>query len=479
MNAPTVVVLAAGQGTRMRSEVPKVLHDICGRPMGLWPVVAALEAGAGRVVVVDSPARPLAEVLPEGVELVVQPVSNGTGGAVVAAADALDPGAPVVVLSGDVPLVSAAALVELLAAHARGGAAATMATTVLEDPTGYGRVVRDGDGAVARVVETKQAGDATAAELEIREVNTGIYAFAGAALLRTLPRLSADNAQGELYLPQVLDLLRADGERVLAHAVDDPRLVLGVNDRVALAQVRALAQRAILEAHMRAGVTVVDPHATWVDVDVRLGRDVRLEPGTSLHGATEVQETAVVGPHTTLTDTLVGERATVGPHTTALGARIGARAVVRVAWLERAVVGEGAAVGPFAYLRPDAVLGEGAKVGTFVEVKNSTLGPGAKVPHLSYIGDADVGERSNLGAGTLTANYDGHAKHRTTIGARVRGGVDTAFVAPVTVGDDAYTAAGSVIVEDVPPGALGVARARQVNREGYAQRREAERRDEA
>ncbi len=479
MSAPTVVVLAAGQGTRMRSAVPKVLHEICGRPMGLWPVVAALEAGAGRVVVVDSPARPLAEVLPEGVELVVQPVSNGTGGAVVAAADALDPAAPVVVLSGDVPLVSAAALAELLAAHARGGAAATMATTVLEEPTGYGRVVRDGDGVVARVVETKQEGDATAAELEIREVNTGIYAFAGAALLRTLPRLSADNAQGELYLPQVLDLLRADGERVLAHAVDDPRLVLGVNDRVALAQVRALAQRAILEAHMRAGVTVVDPCTTWVDVDVRLGRDVRLEPGTSLHGATEVGEAAVVGPHTTLTDTLVGERATVGPHTTALGARIGARAVVRVAWVERAVVGEGAAVGPFAYLRPDAVLGEGAKVGTFVEVKNSTLGPGAKVPHLSYIGDADVGERSNLGAGTITANYDGHAKHRTTIGARVRGGVDTAFVAPVTVGDDAYTAAGSVIVEDVPPGALGVARARQVNREGYAQRREAERKDEA
>jgi bifunctional UDP-N-acetylglucosamine pyrophosphorylase/glucosamine-1-phosphate N-acetyltransferase len=479
MNAPTIVVLAAGQGTRMRSEVPKVLHEICGRPMGLWPVVAALEAGAGRVVVVDSPARPLAEVLPEGVELVVQPVSNGTGGAVVAAAAAIDPGAPVVVLSGDVPLVSAAALAELLAAHARGGAAATMATTVLEDPTGYGRVVRDGDGVVARVVETKQEGDATAAELEIREVNTGIYAFAGDALLRTLPRLSADNAQGELYLPQVLDLLRADGERVLAHAVDDPRLVLGVNDRVALAQVRALAQRAILEDHMRAGVTVVDPHATWVDVDVRLGRDVRLEPGTSLHGATEVQAAAVVGPHTTLTDTLVGERATVGPHTTALGARIGARAVVRVAWLERAVVGEGAAVGPFAYLRPDAVLGEGAKVGTFVEVKNSVLGPGAKVPHLSYIGDADVGERANLGAGTITANYDGHAKHRTTIGARVRGGVDTAFVAPVTVGDDAYTAAGSVIVEDVPPGALGVARARQVNREGYAQRREAERRDGA
>ncbi len=456
----------------MRSAVPKVLHELCGRPMGLWPVVAALEAGAGKVVVVDSPARPLAEVLPEGVELVVQPVSNGTGGAVAAAAEAIDPRAPVVVLSGDVPLVSAAAIAELVAAHIAGGTAATMATTVLEDPSGYGRVVRDERGAVARVVETKQEGDATAAELEIREVNTGIYAFDGAALLAALPRLSADNAQGELYLPQVLDLLRADGAAVLAHAVDDPHLVLGVNDRVALAQVRALAQRAILERHMRAGVTVVDPLATWVDVDVRIGQDARLEPGTALRGTTEVGTGATVGPHTTATGTQIGEYATVGPHTTAIDSRIGEHAVVRVSWLDRAVVGADASVGPFAYLRPDAVLSEGSKVGTFVEVKNSAIGIGAKVPHLSYIGDADVGERANLGAGTLTANYDGHAKHRTTIGKRVRGGVDTAFVAPVTVGDDAYTAAGSVITEDVPPGALGVARARQQNREGYAERRE-------
>ena len=224
-----------------------------------------------------------------------------------------------VVLSGDVPLVSAAAIAELVAAHLAGGAAATMATTVLDDPSGYGRVVRDERGAVARVVETKKQGDATAAELEIREVNTGIYAFDGAALLAALPRLSADNAQGELYLPQVLDLLRADGAAVLAHAVDDPHLVLGVNDHVALAQVRALAQRAILERHMRAGVTVVDPLATWVDVDVRIGADARIEPGTALRGATEVS---------------VG--ATVGPHTTAIDSRIGARATVRVSWLDRA-----------------------------------------------------------------------------------------------------------------------------------------------
>jgi bifunctional UDP-N-acetylglucosamine pyrophosphorylase/glucosamine-1-phosphate N-acetyltransferase len=455
MTAPTVLVLAAGQGTRMRSDVPKVLHELCGRPMGLWPVMAALEAGAAKVVVVDSPAQPLADVLPDGVELVVQPRSNGTGGAVIAAADTIDPESPVVVLSGDVPLVSAAAITALAAAHTSDGAAATMVTTVLEDPRGYGRVVRDEHGAVARVVETKQAGDATPAELEIHEVNTGIYAFDGAALRAALPRLDADNAQGELYLPQALDLLRADGARVAAHVVEDPNLVLGVNDRVALAHVAAIARRAILERHMRAGVTIVDPLTTWVDVDVQIGRDARIEPGTHLRGAS-----------------VVGDGATVGPQTTVIDSQIGARARVRVAWLEQATVGAEANVGPFAYLRPGTVLREGSKVGTFVEVKNSDVGAGAKIPHLSYIGDADIDEGTNLGAATITANYDGRSKHRTTIGRRVRTGVDTTLVAPVTIGDDAYTGAGSVIDEDVPPGALGIARARQTNIEGYAARRQ-------
>ncbi|MFI5009193.1 MAG: bifunctional UDP-N-acetylglucosamine diphosphorylase/glucosamine-1-phosphate N-acetyltransferase GlmU [Solirubrobacterales bacterium] len=457
MSAPTVLVLAAGQGTRMRSTVPKVLHELCGCPMVLWPVAAALEAGAGRVVVVDSVARALEEVLPEGVDLVVQPEANGTGGAVVAAAAEIDPDAAVVVLSGDVPLVSARAISELLAAHAAAGMPATMATTVLDDPSGYGRVVRDGAGNVLRVVETKRAGDATPEELEIREVNTGIFVFDGGALLGALPRLSADNAQGEYYLPQVLDLLREDGHAVAAHAVDDPGLVLGVNDRVALATVTALAQRAILERHMLAGVTVVDPASTEVDVDVEIGQDVRIEAGTRLKGACTV-----------------GSGATVGPHTTLIDSHVGPDARVRVSWLEQATVHAGVTVGPFAYLRPGTVLREGSKVGTFVEVKNSDVGAGAKIPHLSYIGDADVGEGSNLGAGTITANYDGRAKHRTTIGKRVRGGVDTAFVAPVTVGDDAWTAAGSVIVEDVPPGALGVARAKQTNVEGFAERRKGE-----
>jgi bifunctional UDP-N-acetylglucosamine pyrophosphorylase/glucosamine-1-phosphate N-acetyltransferase len=454
VSTPTILILAAGQGTRMRSAVPKVLHELCGQPMVLWPVRAALAAGAAKVVVVDSPARALDGVLPEGVALVVQAQSDGTGGAVRAAAAEIDPQAPVVVLSGDVPLVSAAAIEELVRAHLAGGVRATMATTVLDDPSGYGRVVRDEDGAVLRIVETKAAGDATEHELAIREVNTGIYAFDGRALLDVLGRLTAENAQGELYLPQALDLLRADGHAVAAHIVDDPALVLGINDRVALAEVRALAQRAINERHMRAGVTIVDPASTHIDVDVQIAEDVRIEPGTQLKGTTTV-----------------GAGASVGPHTTAIDSSIGAAATVRVSWLQEAQVGERASVGPFAYLRPGAVLHEGAKVGTFVEVKNSDIGAGAKIPHLSYIGDADVGEQTNLGAATITANYDGRAKHRTRVGRRVRTGVDTTLVAPVTVGDGAYTAAGSVITDDIPPDDLGIARARQVNKEGYAKRR--------
>jgi bifunctional UDP-N-acetylglucosamine pyrophosphorylase / glucosamine-1-phosphate N-acetyltransferase len=451
---PTVLILAAGQGTRMRSTTPKVLHELCGIPMVLWPVRAALSAGAGRVVVVDSPARALQDVLPAGVHLAVQPQSDGTGGAVRAASDHILSDAAVVVLSGDVPLVTSEAIAALLDAHARSGASATMATAILDDPSGYGRVVRDPSGSVSRVVETKKPGDASPSELEIREVNSGIYVFTGSALLGALPRLTSDNAQGELYLPQALDLLRADGAVVAAHVVGDERLMLGVNDRVALARVRSLAQRSICERHMRAGVTIVDPSAVQIDVDVQIGQDTVVEPGSALKGST-----------------VVGAAAIVGPHTTAIDSHIGDRSCARVSWLSQTVLDAGVSVGPFAYLRPGARLREGSKVGTFVEIKNSDIGAGAKIPHLSYIGDADVGEHTNLGASTITANYDGRAKHRTTIGQRVRGGVHTSFVAPVDVGDDALTAAGSVVTEDVPPGAMAVARARQRNIEGYAESR--------
>jgi bifunctional UDP-N-acetylglucosamine pyrophosphorylase/glucosamine-1-phosphate N-acetyltransferase len=456
--APTVVILAAGQGTRMRSATPKVLHEICGRPMVAWPVAAAQEAGAGRVVVVGSPGGALAGALPEGVELAVQQEARGTGDAVRAAADLIDPATTVVVLSGDVPLITAPAIRDLVEAHERSGAAATMATMELDDPGAYGRVVRGPDGGVEHVAEAKGEGDATESELAIREVNTGVYAFDGARLLDALERIRPDNAQGEYYLPDVLKVFRGDDHGVTAHVVDDPSIVLGINDRVDLARVRGLAQCRILEAHMRAGVTIVDPVTTLVDVGVRIGQDTEIEPATFLRGNTSVGERCAVGPATTLVDVTLGDEVTI-----------------RHSYGVESEVRSGAGVGPFAYLRPGTLVREGAKIGTFVEVKNSDIGEGAKVPHLSYLGDADVGEGSNLGAGTITANYDGHEKHRTTIGKRVHGGVDTSFVAPVEVGDDAWTAAGSVIVNDVPPGALGVARERQRNVEGFDERKQRDR----
>jgi bifunctional UDP-N-acetylglucosamine pyrophosphorylase/glucosamine-1-phosphate N-acetyltransferase len=424
----------------MRSKIPKVLHDLCGQAMVLWPVTAALQAGADRVVVVDSPERALEGVLPQGVELAVQERSDGTGGATAAGmavlGSQLAADTPVVILSGDVPLVSAETIGELIEAHRHGGAAATMASAILDDPTGYGRVVRDSSGTVLRVVETKGDGDSTQAEREIQEVNTGVFVFSAQALSEALPRLSADNAQGELYLPQVLDLLKADGAGVVAHVVAHERLVLGVNDRVALARVRALAQASIHERHMLGGVTIVDPASTVIDVDVEIGQDTVIEPFTSIRGATT----------------------------------IGSGCTVRHSYLVDCVLEDGVSVGPFGYLRPGTVLRKGSKVGTFVEVKNSDIGPGAKVPHLSYLGDADVGQGTNLGAATITANYDGRAKHRTTIGSKVRTGVDTTLVAPVSLGDGAVTGAGSVITEDVPASALGIARARQRNVDGYAER---------
>ncbi|MDQ3723700.1 MAG: bifunctional UDP-N-acetylglucosamine diphosphorylase/glucosamine-1-phosphate N-acetyltransferase GlmU [Actinomycetota bacterium] len=454
MPSLTAVILAAGQGTRMRSQLPKMLHPLCGRPLVGWPIAAALAAGAERVVVVDSPANTLAGELPGEVTCVVQPEPNGTGGAVQAAADAIDAAGTVIVLPGDVPLFTAAAIEELVRAHAKHGAAATMATMTLDDPSGYGRVVRDDDGHVECVVETKTAGDATAQQLAIHEVNSSIFAFDGAALLAALAHLTPDNAQGELYLPDVLPALRAAGHTVRAHELAEPDLALGVNDRVQLARVRAIAQQRIHAAHGRAGVTMVDPGSTLIDVGVVIGEDTTIEPSSFLRGATRIGRGCSVGPLTTLIDATLRDDVAI-PHSYVVGAEIESRATV----------------GPFAYLRPGTVLRERSKAGAFVEIKNSDVGRGSKVPHLSYIGDADIGEETNLGAATITANYDGLAKHRTTIGDRVHTGVDTTLVAPVTLQDDAFTAANSAITKNVPPGALGVARQRQTNIEGYADRR--------
>jgi bifunctional UDP-N-acetylglucosamine pyrophosphorylase/glucosamine-1-phosphate N-acetyltransferase len=469
--APVVVILAAGQGTRMRSETPKLLHPLCGRPIIEWSIEAARGAGARRIVLVDSPQRRLAELCspPAGgvhngnrtgaaaeVVLAVQEQPRGTADAVRAAAAHLhDVGRdPVVVIAGDTPLVSAASLRGLVDSHQRSRSGATIATMVLEDPAGYGRIVRAPDGTVERVVETKAEGDATELELHIREVNTGMFAFDAEALISALGDVRADNAQGEYYLPDVIPALRAGERTVDAHELPDPTELLGINDRVQLAEVAAIAQRRIAEAHMRAGVTIVNPAATVIDHGVSIGRDSVIAPFTCLHGTT-----------------WIGEHVTIGSHTTLIDATIQDGASVLSSHIVGATVGPRATVGPFAYLRPGTVLRERAKAGTFVEIKNSDVGAGSKVPHLSYIGDADIGEGVNLGASTITANYDGYRKHRTTVGHRVKTSVHTTLVAPISLGDDAYTAAGSAITHTVPAGALGVARPRQTNIEGYAQRR--------
>ncbi len=442
----TAIIMAAGRGTRMRSPLPKVLHPVCGRPMVVWPVIAADRAGIGRIVVVVPPGSPVGEVLPDEVETVVQEGADGTGGAIRAAGAAVSASDEVVVLSGDVPLVSSEVIGGMLEAHRGDGAEVTVLTTVLEDPGTYGRVVRSGEGTIERIVETKVDGDASPEELGIREVNSGTYVFKGAALAGALEELDAGNAQGELYLTDAVAAIARAGGPAIAYTSEDHAVNMGVNDRADLAAVEAEARRRIAIGHMEAGVTVVDPGSTWIDADVTIGEDARIEPGTSLRGATEIGEAAVIGPGSTISDS-----------------GIGARSEVIHSVLNLCEVSEDCRVGPFCHLRPGAALASGAKAGTFVEVKNAELGEGAKVPHLSYVGDAGIGAGANLGAGTITANYDGVRKNRTVIGPNAMLGVDTMLVAPVEVGEGARTGAGAVIREDVPPGSLAVSENLQRN----------------
>jgi bifunctional UDP-N-acetylglucosamine pyrophosphorylase/glucosamine-1-phosphate N-acetyltransferase len=454
--------MAAGEGTRMRSSTPKMLHPVCGRAMVAWPILAARATGrAGRVAAIVSPGRDISAGLPEDVETVEQPQPDGTGGAIRAALPLIEDADTVLVLSGDVPLISTTTIAALLDAHDSSGAAATMLTIELDEPGAYGRVVRTDSGEVEKVVEAKAAGDADPAQLAIREINAGTYVFDATPLAAALAGLSNDNAQGEYYLPDVFTALRATGLTVAAHLADDLAVTMGINNRVDLAAVETEARRRLLETHMLAGVTIVDPASTWIDADVEIGKDARIEPGTSLRGVTAVRAGAKVGPHTTAIDTEIGvEASVISSH------------------LDTCKVGDGASVGPFAYLRPGTVLDAGSKAGTFVEIKNSHVGKGAKVPHLSYVGDADIGPGANLGAGTITANYDGFTKNRTTVGRDVRIGVDTMLIAPVEVGDSAYTGAGAVIKDDVPEGALAVSENAQRNIDGYAADKAAKMREE-
>ena len=440
------VVLAAGQGTRMRSALPKVLHPLGGRPMIRWTLDALERAGVARTtVVVGHGADLVRAALPEGVGSCLQERQLGTGHAALVGLEALGRDCDtVLILSGDSPLVDAELLARLIDEHLAGARAATLVTARPDDAASYGRVIRAADGSVDRIVEAR---DATPDELAVDEVNGGLYAFDRAALERALGGIGTDNAQGELYLPDALPLL---GGPVGAIVADDPLAVAGINDRVELAAVEAEIQRRLREDLMRAGVTMPDPSAVYLEAGVEVGPDTVLWPGTHLRGATRIAGGCEIGPDVVIADSAIGEGS-----------------AVRSAHLDRAEVGARCRVGPFAYLRPGAVLRDEARVGTYVELKNSTLGEGAKVPHLSYVGDAEVGEGTNIGAGNITANYDGFAKHRTWIGARVRTGSDCVFVAPVRIGDDAMTGAGSIITTDVPDGALGIARARQSVIEGF------------
>jgi len=455
------IVLAAGEGTRMRSATPKVLHPLAGRPMLAHLVDALVALPLERVVlVVGHRAEQVRTAMLDAlgtatpVDFVEQRVQRGTGDATAVALGAFpeDDGLDeddVLVLVGDVPLLRTETVEALLAHHRRTDAAATLLTTHLADPAGYGRIVRDARGGVVRIVE--QA-DATDEERAITEINPAIYCFRRSLLAPALRRLTPANAQGEYYLTDVIAVLHDAGHTVAAIAVDDPFECMGVNDRTQLALAEAALRDRINLAWMRAGVTMVDPATTYVDSGVVLESDVRILPNTILEGSTTIATGAIVGPDVRLVDTEVGAGATVS-HTVARGATIGSDCTV----------------GPYVSLRVGTRLAAGAHVGTFVETKNAQIGEGAKVPHLAYVGDASVGPRANVGAGTITANYDGRSKHRTEIGADARIGSNTVLRAPVRIGDGAYTAAGSVVTHDVPPGALAKGVPAEID-EGWADR---------
>lgn len=462
VNRPAaVIVLAAGEGTRMKSKLPKVLHELNGRSMLGHVLAAAGDLDPEHAVVVVGHARDqvrahLAEVAPDAATA-VQEEQNGTGHAVRMAVEDLAAkgtllSGTVVLTCGDTPLLRGSTLSELVVAHEKESNAVTVLSARVPDPHGYGRIVRDGEGEFTGIVEHA---DATPGQHVIDEINSGMYAFDGALLSEVVRRLSTDNAKGEEYITDAVALLRGDGHRVGAWIADDWHEVQGVNNRVQLSEARRVLNDRLLTEHMLAGVTVVDPASTWVDAEVRIGRDAVLEPGTRLLGATVVGDDAVVGPRADLRDTVVGQGASVR-ETTADGAEIG----------------PGATVGPYTYLRPGTRLAERAKAGAFVEVKNSNVGAGSKIPHLTYVGDADIGVGSNIGCSSVFVNYDGVNKNRSVIGDHVRLGSDNTIVAPVHVGDGAYSGAGTVVRDDVPPGALAISEGhRQRNVEGWTVRK--------
>ena len=446
-----VVVLAAGEGTRMKSKSAKVLHEIAGRTIieNLLAAVKPLEAKNLTVVVgshKDEVIEHLAKIAPKA-KTVFQEKRNGTGGAAQLALASHKGDGTVLILAGDTPLLTTQTLQEFIEVHQTQKNKASVLTALLPDPTGYGRIIRGDDGVILKIVEEK---DATESEKDIDEINTGVYLFESKVLSAVISKIQSNNSQKELYLTDVISLLNDQKESVHAIVSNDYTETLGINDRTQLAEVTAIMRDRINNQHMLAGVSIIDPTTTWIDAGVKIEADVVIYPSSAISGETVIKSGAIIGPRTTLVDCEVGSAASVIE-----------------SFATKSVIGDGAKVGPYTYLRKGTVLDSDSKAGAFVEIKNSTVGKGSKVAHLSYVGDAQIGQESNIGAATVFVNYDGEKKHQTKIGDQVRIGSDTMLVAPVTIGDGAYTAAGSVINEDVPAGAIGIGRARQVNILGW------------
>jgi bifunctional UDP-N-acetylglucosamine pyrophosphorylase / glucosamine-1-phosphate N-acetyltransferase len=446
-----VIVLAAGEGTRMKSKSAKVLHEIAGRTIieNLLAAVKPLEAKNLTVVVgshKDEVIEHLAKIAPKA-KTVFQEKRNGTGGAAQLALASHKGDGTVLILAGDTPLLTTQTLQEFIEVHQTQKNKASVLTALLPDPTGYGRIIRGDDGVILKIVEEK---DATESEKDIDEINTGVYLFESKVLSAVISKIQSNNSQKELYLTDVISLLNDQKESVHAIVSNDYTETLGINDRTQLAEVTAIMRDRINNQHMLAGVSIIDPTTTWIDAGVKIEADVVIYPSSAISGETVIKSGAIIGPRTTLVDCEVGSAASVIE-----------------SFATKSVIGDGAKVGPYTYLRKGTVLDSDSKAGAFVEIKNSTVGKGSKVAHLSYVGDAQIGDETNIGAATVFVNYDGEKKHQTKIGDQVRIGSDTMLVAPVTIGDGAYTAAGSVINEDVPAGAIGIGRARQVNILGW------------
>lgn len=449
----TSVILAAGMGTRMKSKMPKVLHKVCGKPLSKWVIDASEAAGADKVcAVVGHKAETVKEVLGDVCEFALQAEQKGTGHAVMQAIDVIkNSKGEVVILNGDTPLITAETINKAIEYHKNNGNQATVITAILDDATGYGRIVRDNDGSVLKIVEQK---DASKEEKKINEVNSGLYVFDAQSLVYALDKITPNNAQGEYYLTDTLEILLSAGKKIGGYAISDNDEIRGINDRVQLNEAEKIMQKRINEYHMRNGVTMRNPESVYIEDGVEIGNDTEICQNVTIKSGTKIGSDCVIGSGSML------DRAVIHDGVDVLSSVI----------LE-SEVDEGTHVGPFAYIRPNCHVGKEVKVGDFVELKNSNIDDGTKISHLTYIGDSDVGKRVNFGCGTVTCNYDGKKKYRTTIGDDCFVGCNTNFVSPINVGDGVYIAAGSTITEDIPENSLSIARARQVNKEGWKDKR--------